>query len=126
MDKITSYKNSPSEIVMIVTAWNNGSHHKSGAGYGLKLTIADRDQYFKREWGTVTLELEGYPKPVEVNIDKDSFWGPKCRELIGQEIGAWLRKNGAAPWVKGKPPMLRMEPQSGNRFFVQLPKRVTK
>jgi RNA 3'-terminal phosphate cyclase len=34
----------------IVTAWNNGAHHSSGAGYGVKLTTKDRDVYLRREW----------------------------------------------------------------------------
>ena len=33
---------------MIVIAWNNGGHHPSGAGYGLKISITDRNQYFNR------------------------------------------------------------------------------
>lgn len=111
---------------MIVTAWNNGDHHESGAGYGLKVSAADRDRYFRREWGTVVLELEGYPKLVEVNIDKDSFWGLKCRELISQEIGGWLKRNGLAPWAKGKPPKFIIEPKPENRFFVRLSKGAPK
>lgn len=72
------------------TAWNNGSHNKTGAGYGLKVPITDRDKHFKRVWGTVTLELpisKGYKK-VCVNIDKDSFWSDRCRELISKEIAS--------------------------------------
>lgn len=72
---------------MIVTAWNNGSHNESGAGYGLKVPYSDRNQYFKRVWGTVLLELEGYPHLVEVNIRKKSFWEGTCRELIRKDIG---------------------------------------
>jgi hypothetical protein len=34
---------------MIVTAYNNGQHHPSGAGYGLRLSVKDRDKYFKRD-----------------------------------------------------------------------------
>jgi hypothetical protein len=35
---------------MIVTAWNNGKYHKTGAGYGFKVSIEDRDKYFKKDW----------------------------------------------------------------------------
>ncbi len=45
---------------MIVTAWNNGRHHASGAGYGLKVAIADRDRYFDPEVASVVLELKGW------------------------------------------------------------------
>ena len=106
---------------IIVTAWNNGKHHVSGAGYGLKLHAPDRDRYFQRKWETVILELQGFPVPVEVNIDKNSFWGPKCRELISKKIGLWLIENSLAPWPKGKPPKLFILPVNGNRFSVRLP-----
>ena len=32
----------------IVTVWNNGTFSKNGASYGLKISIADRDNYFKK------------------------------------------------------------------------------
>ena len=42
-----------------VTAWNNGAWHETGAGYGLKISVEDRDTYFDRDWDTVTLRLVG-------------------------------------------------------------------
>lgn len=105
---------------MIGTAWNNGKHHASGAGYGLKVAIPDRDRFFDPERGRVILELDGWDTPVTVNIAKNSFWGPDCRELIQQEIGRWLRQNGLVPWPKGQPPKLRMEPLARDRFAVRL------
>lgn len=106
---------------MIVTAWNNGSHGISGAGYGLKVSKSDRDRYFRRQWNSVILELEETPIPIEVNIDKESFWGETCRELIGQGIGIWLRKYQLAPYPKGRLPKLVVEPISENWFRVKLP-----
>ncbi len=58
---------------MIVTAWNNGRHHTSGAGYGLKVGAADRDRFFDSAANAVVLDLEGWVAPVTVNIDKASF-----------------------------------------------------
>lgn len=104
---------------MIVTAWNNGKYHESGAGYGFKVSVKDRDRFFRRHWDTVLLELEGKETAIEVNINKRSFWGPRCRELISREIGRWLRENGYAPWPKGKPPKFLLEPLAGNRFIVR-------
>lgn len=101
---------------MFVTAWNNGQHLSSGAGYGLKITPVNRDRYFKKEWQSVILELEGHLNPIEVNIAKPSFWGDTCRELIKIEIGKWLMKNDLAPWKKGKAPKLLLEPLGRNRF----------
>lgn len=100
---------------MIVTAWNNGAHHDSGAGYGLKVDRSDRDTYFLRVWGVAVIELPNAAL-VEVNIDKDSFWNDKCRELISMEIGRWLRQTGLPPWPDQKPPKLLLEPAGGNRF----------
>ena len=104
---------------MIVTAWSDGKNLASGAGYGLKLTLADRDRYFKREWPHVVLELEGHPAPITVRTAKPSFWDGACRELISKEIGKWLRQNELAPWPKGKPPKLVMEPLTEGRFVVR-------
>ena len=100
---------------MKVTAWNNGEHHQTGAGYGLKLSASDRDRYFRESWGTVLIHL---PDGVEseVNTDKASFWNESCRELISQEIGRWLIKTGKAPWPGGNPPKFELIPK-GERHF---------
>ena len=103
---------------MIVTVWNNGRHHESGAGYGIKIRVEDRDCFFNSTWKTVILELEGYSYPVEVNIDKPSFWNISCRELIAKDIGVWLQQSGLAPWPKGEPPKLEMAFMKDNRFQV--------
>lgn len=96
---------------MIATAWTNG-----GTGYGVKIAPADRDQFFRREWGDVLLELDGESLAISCNIDKDSFWTPACRELICIGIGQWLKKTGLAPWKENCPPKLTLTPLSGNRF----------
>jgi len=101
---------------MIVTAWNNGKHHDSGAGYGLKLTISDRDKYFIRDWKQILLYFSDSGEGVEVNIDKDSFWDDTCRELISIDIGKWFLQNNYAPWPKGLPPKIELEPIIGNKF----------
>jgi hypothetical protein len=101
---------------MKVKAWNNGSHHADGNGYGLKIDARDRDAFFRREWKTILLELEGESSPVKVNIDKDSFWNDTCRELISVRIGKWLIKNRLAPWIKGNPPVLTLTQIEGSRF----------
>jgi hypothetical protein len=106
---------------MIATAWMNGKQSAPNVAYGLKIQAADRDRYFQKGWKTVTLELEGYSRLVEVNVDKPSFWGPKCRELISKEIGFWFMENNLVPWPKRKPPKLLIEPIAGNRFSVRLP-----
>jgi len=104
---------------MIVTAWNNGQHHSTGAGYGFKVDVNDRDKYFSRNWENVILVLSGESKEIVVNINKPSFWNPICKELISKDIGIWLIKNRKAPWAKGNPPKIQMEPIGGNRFKVK-------
>ncbi len=42
---------------MKVTGWSNGSPSASGAGYGLRISAADRDRYFDRSWSEVSIEL---------------------------------------------------------------------
>lgn len=93
------------------SAWNNGQHVASGAGYGLKVPIAVRDKYFKKEWKLVKLELpvSGGFLEVNLNVDKPSFWNETCHELISKEIGRWLRSSGLAPWPSGKPPSIIVE-----------------
>ncbi len=101
---------------MIVTAWNNGGHRSTGAGYGLKISSEDRERFFRRDWKHVFLTLEGENNEVTINVSKKSFWTPECRELINKQVGLWLIKNEKAPWPKGRPPKIKLEPASGNRF----------
>jgi hypothetical protein len=103
----------------LAVGWNNGSHHQSGAGYGLKISAADRDAYFKREWGTVDLYFPGISKPATVNVKKPSFWGGTCKELISREIGGWLISNRIAPWPSGSPPQFRLMARGPRAFEVR-------
>jgi len=104
---------------MIVTGWNNGSFHESGAGYGIRLNADDRDRFFQRDWKTALLEIEDTKDVVEVNVAKPSFWGATCKELISIELGRWLIRNKLAPWRKGSPPKLSLIPVEGNRFLLK-------
>jgi hypothetical protein len=103
---------------MIVTAWNNGSWRATGAGYGVKVNREDRDRFFKRRWGSVTLTFEGSTTKAKVNVAKKSFWRPECGELIKMEIGIWLQANGMASWPEDEPPKLWLEPLSDDQFFL--------
>ena len=87
----------------IAKTWNNGSYHNSGAGFGLKVRLEDREQFFNRSWQTVTLHLNGYAHPIEVNVGKPSFWNQTCGELINKHIGLWLQQNNRATWPNGQP-----------------------
>ena len=91
----------------VVKAWNEGHHHLSGAGYGFKISVKDRDIFFDRSWGCINLVFPTGAKAI-VNIDKGSFWNSTCRELISAEIGRWLIAERLAPWPIGKPPPVRL------------------
>ena len=99
---------------MMVTAWNNGS-----TGYGVRIAMRDREQFFRKEWKSVILELEGSTVQVEVNVDKLSFWRPGCGELISREIRVWLKENGLDSWPHRDPPKLLLEPLSNHRFLLR-------
>jgi hypothetical protein len=98
---------------LVWTAWNNGQHRLSGAGYGIKVPREDRDVWFQPSWTTVTVILPVHEggQAVEVNIAKASFWTEACRELISIEIGKWLIARGVAPWPAGRPPRLEVVPE---------------
>ena len=102
---------------------NNGKYYSTGAGYGLRVDLKDRDRYFKKEWEKVILELDGEGKPILVNVNKPSFWGAAwglaCRELISKDIGIRLIKNKKAPWLKGCPPKMKMNQINNNRFKIK-------
>ena len=97
---------------MLVTAWSNGK-----GSYGLKLSECDQNSYFKRDWQSVILDLEGVSNPITVNTDKSSFW-KNCRELISKDIKEWFSQQGVIPWLPRYPPKFQMELVNHNRFKV--------
>ncbi len=99
---------------MIVKGWNNGKHNnKTGSGYGLALTKADRDKYFKQSWEEIIIDLGG-SELVQVKLSK-SFW-KDCIELRSSKIGKWLINKELAPWKKNNPPKLELEYLKRNHF----------
>jgi len=99
---------------MKVTGWNSGSpNNRTGAGYGIRIMREDRDRYFDKAWPLVTIELDNRDL-VGVKLS-NSFWGG-CTELRNAKIGKWMLDRGLAPWPKGSPPNLKLEP-IGNRKF---------
>jgi hypothetical protein len=102
------------------TAWNNGQHRRSGAGYGLKISSADRDRHFRREWRTVQLRI-GAAIPIVANVDKPSFWNDSCRELISAQLGRWMLANQLAPWPSGQPPRFSLVPREPAVFEISIP-----
>lgn len=103
-------------MIMIVTAWNNGLRKESGAGYGVKLTAADRDRFLSKEWSYIHLFLPNRADAVVVNVSKASFWSKHCRELILKDIGLWFQSIDCAHWPKGKPPKFVLTHLGLNQF----------
>ena len=104
----------------LAKTWNNGKHHLTGAGYGLKISLENRDRFFNRNWQTVILHLQGYHRPIEVNVAKASFWNRTCRELIKKDIGIWLYQNDKAPWTSGQPHEVKIKLIGDREFNVEL------
>jgi hypothetical protein len=104
---------------MIVKAWNSGAHNRNGNGYGFKVNPADRDAFFKKEWDTITLEIDGEEEPVTVTIDKEGFWAEESRELMSDALGKWLHRNGMAPWPRMNAPTFEIDVLEDNHFSVR-------
>jgi len=100
---------------MRVAAWKNGKYNNPRVSYGLKVSVADRNNHFQRIWRSVNISLPNGTE-IEVNTDKESFWNDTCRELISKGIGVWFLENGHAPWPSGNPPKFELIPQGGRRF----------
>ncbi len=98
---------------MVVHAWNNGSWHSTGAGYGIRLSRETRDRNFSRGWDKVTLVFGG-SHTTEVSITS-SFW-EHVPTLRSADLGRWLIQSGLAPWTPGNPPELRFV-RTGERVF---------
>ena len=98
---------------MRVTAWTNGSPTSSGAGYGLRLAMNDRDHYFLPSWDHIIINLGEHQETV-VRLSA-SFWA-NCTELRSAAVGRWLLDEHLAPWPKGDPPGLLLQYDGGNKF----------
>jgi len=99
---------------MRVTGWSNGSpDNRTGAGYGLRMNMVDRDTYFKESWKNVVIELDSGTE-IQVKLSK-SFW-KSCTELRSAGIGKWMIENKLVPWIKGVPPILSLRSIGERRF----------
>jgi uncharacterized membrane protein YkvA (DUF1232 family) len=105
---------------MKVIGWNNGSpDNNTGAGYGIRISSEDRDKYFKKSWDEIIIELSNEDL-VSVSLS-NSFW-EDCIELRSSKIGKWMINNKLAPWKKGNPPIIRLDPVSNKKFRLSLEK----
>ncbi len=101
---------------MIVSTWSNGR-----GSYGVKIAMKDRLAFFKKDWQSIALTLEGFQQTISVNIDKESFWTVTCGELISKDIGLWLKANNIDTWPPRKPHHLELKPLPNNQFLLCKP-----
>jgi hypothetical protein len=103
---------------MEASGWHNASPRSSGAGYGIRISKADRDRYFVPGWDHVELEFSDGQR-ADVDLTR-SFWKPETRsaELRDPAIGRWLISQGLAPWPKASPPRLVLASLGPKRFSV--------
>jgi hypothetical protein len=100
------------------SGWHNGRPRNSGAGYGIKISKADRDRYFVPGWDNVQLE---FPDGQRTQVDLTrSFWKPETpnAELRDAAIGRWLIAQGLAPWARDSPPRLVLASLGPKHFSV--------
>jgi hypothetical protein len=103
---------------MRARAWSNGRPLPSGAGYGVRISVSDRDRFFRQDWDHVLLEVDG-SRQVVVLLSA-SFW-KACAELRSAEIGRWLLSQRLALWRRGAPPSVEIDHLAGNRFRLRVP-----
>lgn len=106
---------------MRARGWSNGRVQASGAGYGVRIDIADRDRFFDRRWTSVDVEFRNDTAVVRLS---PSFWRT-CTELRSAAIGRWMLSEGLAPWPGGEPPALNLIPRGGRRFELTSANRIT-
>ena len=100
---------------MKATGWQGGPASTTGAGYGIRVSLSDRDAYFDRKWCSVRLGIGGRETIVRIS---SSFWN-RCSELRSKEIGAYMIANGLAPWPKGDPPQFELVPEGEAAFRLE-------
>jgi len=97
---------------MRVTAWSNGRPTPTGAGYGIRVTYADRATHFGAA-DSIEVVVDGEVVPIKLSR---TFWST-CPELRSSRIGAWLLREGLAPWPTRQPPALDLNVvEPGSRF----------
>jgi hypothetical protein len=102
----------------LAKAWSNSPRRATGAGYGIRISISDRDRSFDPDWATIDVDLGALGR-VTVSLS-DSFWRT-CSELRSADIGRWLIGQGLVPWPKSAPPSLELTHLSDNTFKLTVP-----
>lgn len=102
---------------MLVHAWSNGSPRPTGAGYGVRIALDDRDRHFDMAWVDIEVALDGL---VSVTVPLSASFWRTCTELRSACIGRWLLSHNLAPWPRGNPPTVVLSPTHHNHFQLSL------
>ena len=86
----------------------------TGAGFGIRIPIAARNETFDKSWKDVELSIDGKTCCVAIT---GGFWRD-CPELRSKEIGLWLIRKKLSSRPKRKPHAVSMKHLEGNRFEV--------
>jgi len=90
-------------------------HSASGAGYGVSVSRADRDRFFRREWRTVGLRIANgkYRQGVLLGWLVHASHQRGDRTLDDQQ---W-----AGAWPRGQPPRFDLIPEGIGAFQLRAP-----
>jgi hypothetical protein len=96
-----------------VFGWKNGKFNaRHPVALGVRVGQENVKRFFDKNSNVILVEVGD--EAIQVHLTK-TFW-TTCPELRSFAIGAWLRKKRLAPWLKGRPPEMRLTPIGKNRF----------
>lgn len=101
---------------MKVRVWTNSPVGSPNAAIGLKISLADREQFFGVTAPTISIDIEG--EIINKTLPK-SFW-KKCPEIRHQAISSFIKQHGLESWPSGNPPVLFLQPISNGHFRLLL------
>jgi hypothetical protein len=103
---------------VLVTGWKSGKFDgRRAIAFGVRVGRKNVERFFDKDWDVVLVKIESNTVPVKVT---GTFW-TTCPELRSPAIGAWMKKNGLAPWPESRPPEVRLTPMGRNRFRLTVP-----
>lgn len=96
---------------MEASAWFGGN----GNTFGIRVGIANREQYFERHWTRIEVEMDGKTHYFALTA---GFWNkcPEFRDKGEPVIRDWLRRHRTIKWEKGCPPRLTLIPIGNGKF----------
>jgi hypothetical protein len=76
----------PTYPTLWATGWSNGNPTKNGAGYGLRISKDDRDQFISPDASAVIVEMpNGKQIEVPLSVSFTPLRGAHCAENVAQQ-----------------------------------------